>query len=69
MTPEEYVDQLEQFARQGEADLLLAFANEYGPGLQDSLNREQWDTQTDLAHWATMLVDMEEYARQHVSSD
>lgn len=67
MTPDEYIHQLEQFARDGEADLLLEFAAEHGPDLQDSLTSEQWDKQNSLGHWATMLVDMRDYAHEHAS--
>ncbi|CAN5293022.1 hypothetical protein BH20CHL1_BH20CHL1_06740 [soil metagenome] len=66
MTPEEYVAQVEQFAKKGEANRLLEFANEHGPDLRDSLTGEQRHKLSYLAEWAIMLVDLQEAARQKV---
>jgi hypothetical protein len=64
MTPEEYIEQLKQFAIDREPDRLLEFAVEHGPGLQDSMTDEQWQQESTLAERAIMLADLEGAARQ-----
>jgi hypothetical protein len=66
MTPEEYIERLTRFATEGEPDRLLEFAMEYGPGLQDSMTREQRQQESDLGEYAIMFVDLREAARQRV---
>lgn len=66
MTPEEYVEQIEKFSKEGEADRLLEFANEHGPSLQDSMTREQRHKLSYLAEWAIKVVDLREAERQRV---
>lgn len=68
MTPEEYIQQLEKFAVEGEADQLLEFAMEHGPGLQDSMTREQRHQASTLAEWAIMYVDLRDDAQENASS-
>jgi hypothetical protein len=66
MTPEEYIEQLKQFAIKREADQLLEFAIKHGPGLQDVMTREQRQQESDLGEYAIMFVDLREAARQKV---
>lgn len=66
MTPEEYIQQLERFAAEGEPDRLLEFGAEHGPSLQDLMTREQRQKESTLGERAIMLVDLEEAARQKV---
>lgn len=66
MTPEEYIEQLKRFVKEGEPDLLLEFAVEHGPSLQDSMTREQRQQESDLGEYAIMFVDLREAARQKV---
>jgi hypothetical protein len=65
MTPEEYIEQLKQFAIVGEADRLLEFGAEHGPGLQDSMTCEQRQQVSTLAECAVLLADRNEAARQN----